>query len=149
MPIYRKRHKRGTWKGTRCWFVVLHLVAFIISSLSYTNTKSIFSKPKLLNCWIRLQNPTLLTVWRLYKCFPLFKIHIFFSSDTHWIFVGYHTIQVKEKKGGEEFFESGMFFLVGISIFLEMFSFFVDGWKFSLNKLPYKYVVNFLSMLNA
>jgi hypothetical protein len=42
-----------------------------------------------------------------------------------------------------------MFFLVGISIFLEMFSFFVDGWKFSLNKLPYKYVVNFLSMLNA
>jgi hypothetical protein len=34
---------------------------------------------------------------------------------------------VKEKKGGEEFFESGMFFLVGISIFLEMFSFFVDG----------------------
>jgi hypothetical protein len=36
-------------------------------------------------------------------------------------------IQVKEKKGGEEFFENGMFFLVGISIFWEMFSLFVDG----------------------
>jgi hypothetical protein len=58
-------------------------------------------------------------------------------------------IQVKEKKGGEEFFENGMFFLVGISNFLKCSAFLRMDEKIHYPKLPYKYVVNFLSMPNA
>ncbi len=118
MPIYRKRHKRGTWKGTRCWFVVLHLVAFIISSLSYTNTKSIFSKPKLLICWVCLQNPTLLTIWILYKCvalgnicFPLFKFHTFFLVILVEYLSSITWYKWRKKKGARSFLKMECFFL--------------------------------------
>lgn len=124
MPRYRKRHKRGTWKGTRCWFVVLHLVAFIISSLSYTNAKSIFSKPKLLNCWVCIQNPILLTIWRLYKCvalgnicFPLFKFHTFFLVILIEYLLGITRYKWRKKKGARSFLKMECFFLWVFQIF--------------------------------
>lgn len=153
MPRDRKRQKRGTWKGNRCWVVVLwHSSShpFLIqirnqfSQSSQTfELLSLSSKPNSFNCLKIIQ---MCITWKY--LFPPFQISHFFPNDTHWIFVRYHTTQVKEKKGWGVFWKWNVYFC-GYFNFLEMFNLFGDGWKISLNKVPYKYVVKFLSMPNV
>ncbi len=149
MPRYKKRHKRGIWKGIGCWVVVLHLVAFTISSPSYTNTKPIFSKfpnslivefvlkPNYFNCLKIIQ---MCSTWNF---FPPFKISPFFFLA---IFIDYPlgiTRHKWMKKMGWKVFRKWNTYSCGYFNFLEMLCLFGDGWKITLNKVPCKYIAIF------